>query len=311
MDVRASANRWNAAFGTANLKTISGEEPIKKPLHVRSPYKLIYGPDWHNPEDGQSLNLELLQRMNLLVQYLLEHDMVTSNIRFNEGVRSRKRAHRMSTSWFLRQPDGPRPSKIPLKNLQALHGGKDLDGNKWYDKDWEKMLELHGLPPDALNGRVNVEESKKEVARINESNLRFLWEKIQKNAEAIEPQSAIAAEGYAVGDPHILPNVHPVISNHVGGNAIDCTIPWKPGVLVRKYANGDLEPPKGFGEYDMQFTSLFITNGGTTGGLNDLAANFVVAHFGLCRPVNKVNPKTGKGAEPWHFQLAPDRRPLS
>ena len=80
----------------------------------------------------------------------------------------------MSTSWFLRQPDGPRPSKIPLTNLQAPPGGKDLDGNKWYDKDWEKEMEMHGLPPDVLNDRVNVAESKKEVVRINESKLQFL-----------------------------------------------------------------------------------------------------------------------------------------
>src|SRR5208283_403385 len=87
-----------------------------KPFQVRPHYQLIYGPDWHEHEDGRSINSELLQRMRLLVDYLFEHQMVTGNIRFNEGVRSPRRAHIMSTSWFLRQPEGQEPSKIPLGN---------------------------------------------------------------------------------------------------------------------------------------------------------------------------------------------------
>ncbi len=271
-----------------------------KPFQVRSHYHLIYGPDWHEYEDSHNINPELLQRMRLLVDYLLEHDMVTGNIRFNEGLRSPKRAHRMSTSWFLRQPDGTKPSKIPLENLRTLPGGKDLDGNPWYDPKWDSQLVPFGLPP----------ESPKDIV-YTDASLNIVWNLIRKRAEQIQPQNAIAAEGYAVGDRHILPNVHPTISNHVGGNAIDCTIPWRRGVEVLKYAGDSLTPPNPWGLTDTHpIARLSITDGGTEHGLYDQAANFVIAHFGLCRPVNRYNPQTHKGVEPWHFQLSPTRKPL-
>jgi len=271
-----------------------------KPFQVRPHYHLIYGPDWHEHEDGHSINSELLQRIKLLVDYLFEHQMVTGNIRFNEGVRSPRRAHIMSTSWFLRQSEGQEPSKIPLRNLRALPGGRDLDGNPWYDPKWDSLLVAFGLPP----------ESPKDIVFTDES-LNVVWNLIRKRAEEIKPQNALAAEGYAFGDDHILPNVYPTISNHVGGNAIDCTIPWRRGAEVVKYAGNRLTPPNPWGLVDTHpVAKMYVTDGGTEHGLNDPAANFVVAHFGLCRPVNRCNPKTCKGVEPWHFQLDPYRKPL-
>jgi hypothetical protein len=245
-------------------------------------YRIIYGPTWHEHEDGQSVNWELLQRLRALTVDLIGDDLVTDNIRFNEGVRSRKRAHRMSTSWFLRQPDGPRPSKIPLENLRALPGGKDLDGNQWYDPSWNSLLEVWPpLPPDDPRDITFTDKSAEKV-----------WNLIRQRAYQIEPQNALAAEGYPVTDPRILPNVHPVVSNHVEGNAIDCTIRWKRGAQVWLHLPGG----------GLYTSSSYII---TDGGLNDAGANFAIEQYGLCRPV------TGKHAEPWHFQLAKHRRPLS
>lgn len=269
-----------------------------KPFQVkaRSHYRLIYGPDWHEHEDGQNINQELLQRVMALVHHLLYNDMVTENIRFNEGLRSRQRAHQMSTSWFLRQPHGTEPSKIPFEKLRALRDGKDLDGNQWYDPHWNTYLERGGLPPDSVAD-----------LHLNEaSDLAFVWSLIKERALEINPQSALAAEGYPTNDPHILPNVHPTISNHVGGNAIDCSIRWKMGAVVKKYSTGSLEPPNPWGMYDMQFSKLVVVDG----GLHDAAANCVIDCYGLCRPV-KDDPQTHKGGETWHFQLAPSRRPLA
>jgi len=275
------------------------EKLTLKPFQVKVPshYRLIYGPDWHEHEGGQSISQELLQRVMALVDYLLGHDMVTGNIRFNEGVRSRQRAHQMSTSWFLRQPHGTEPSKIPLENLRALPGGNDLDGNQWYDPHWDSLLQLSGLPPDSV----------KELRLIKERNLQDVWRLIQQRAYDINPQFALAAEGYSINDPHILPNVHPKVSNHVGGNAIDCTIPWKMGVEVVKYGTGGLEKPSPWGMYDSHPIAKFVI---VDGGLHDVAANCLIEHFGLCRPV-KDDPITHKGGETWHFQLADIRRPLS
>jgi hypothetical protein len=213
--------------------------------------------------------------------------MVTGDILLNEGLRSRQRAHKMSTSWFLCQ----NPSKIPLANLRALPGGKDLDGNQWYDPHWENLLQLRGLPPDSAEG----------LRLLKQSHLDDLWAEIRKRAREIKPQDALAAEGYPLADGHILPNVHPTISNHVGGNAIDCHIPWKPGAVVIKYLNGSLEKPVR-NPWLVDDTHPIGTFTVHEGGLHDDAANCAIEYFGLCRPVM---------SEIWHFQLAANRRPLS
>ena len=65
-----------------------------KPVKVSPHFRITNGKEWHEQENGQSINPELFERVKALAHYLLSHDMVTGDIVFNEGVRSRQRATR-------------------------------------------------------------------------------------------------------------------------------------------------------------------------------------------------------------------------
>src|SRR5205085_2015572 len=90
--------------------------------------------------DGVKLDDELQRRVRALCQYLIDNHLVTGSIVLTQGVRSRKTAHKWSTSWNIRK------RRVPLKNLQDLPDGKDKDGNQWYNEVWEEGLarDQHG-----------------------------------------------------------------------------------------------------------------------------------------------------------------------
>jgi peptidoglycan hydrolase-like protein with peptidoglycan-binding domain len=219
---------------------------LKRLNGATSQFKIVRGANFKTADDGAHLDPELLRRVTEFAQYLIDHDYVTGDIVFTQGVRNRKTAHRWSTSWNIRK------GRVPLKNLQDLDDGKDLDGNQWYDAAWEE-----GLATDPNE-------------HLTKESLQKLWAKIKANAKQYYSSDAIAAEGYPTTDDHIKPNVHPVVSNHVGGNAMDVSIPWRSGAAVGTVA---------------------ILEGQTT----DQAANALIARFGLSRPVP---------SEKWHIQLA-------
>ena len=69
-------------------------------------YQIQYDPKfWDEQEDGQSIDPELLGHVTALVNFLLSNDMVVGDINFTEGVSSRQRAHKRSTSFLLEQRD--------------------------------------------------------------------------------------------------------------------------------------------------------------------------------------------------------------
>ena len=212
-------------------------------------FKIRTGRNFLRIADGRMVDPVLYYRCNRLCQYLIDNDIVVGDIYMTQGMRSPKKAHRWSTAWNIRQ------ERVPLKNLQDLENGKDKDGNVWYKTEWE-----HGLKKDSKG-------------EFTAASRKMLWRRIKKNARTYWTGS-IAAEGYELKDPKIKPNVHKKVSNHCTGQAMDISIPWKPGAQVR-----------------LRTKTGRIINGQNT----DAMANALVAAFGLSRPVR---------SEKWHFQLA-------
>lgn len=136
--------------------------------------------------DGKSVDSKLLQNIEALGRYLIINNYVSGDIVLGEGMRDAKKAHRWSTSYSIRN------DKVPLKALQALPDGYDVDGNQWY-----------------LEGET-LAQAKRRAA-----------------AFGLSSPSTVAAEGYPTGDPRRTPNTwERGISNHLLGKAIDVTIPW-------------------------------------------------------------------------------------
>jgi hypothetical protein len=139
--------------------------------------------------DGVKLDPALDAQVTALVQHLIDNYMVTGDVVFNGigGVRSPRTAHKNSTAYEIRK------GTVSLEALKALEGGKDLDGNVWYEDGWTEA------------------EAKAKAERV--------WD---------GPE---AHEGYPVGDRRRLPNglEAPKMSEHCTGEAMDVTIPWRDG----------------------------------------------------------------------------------
>jgi hypothetical protein len=170
--------------------------------------KIVEGKDFWMQLDGAALDATLVQRVQRLAQCLIDSGVVAGDIKFNQGVRSPKVAHRWSTSWNIRK------GRVPLAALTALKDGKDVDGNLWYDERW-----TDGLAKDR-NGD------------LTPTGVKALWKKINANAWSYYQSDAIAAEGYRLSDARIKPNGHRAVSNHTGGRAVDVSIPWKAGARL-------------------------------------------------------------------------------
>jgi hypothetical protein len=166
--------------------------------------------------DGVSLDKSLTQRVLRLSQCALDCGLA-SYASLRQGVRSPKIAHLWSTSWNIRS------GRVSLAALQALKDGKDLDGNIWYDKEWETDLQKDGK------------------GALTAGSVKLLWRQIKSNARKHYDSDAIAAEGYKLSDPRIKPNSHRAVSNHTGGRAMDVSIGWLGGVRVFSMAivNGE------------------------------------------------------------------------
>ncbi|MCB0594934.1 MAG: hypothetical protein H6557_34355 [Lewinellaceae bacterium] len=93
-------------------------------------YAIIEKSDFLRSIEGVTLSSELENRVRNLCEYLIDQNLVSENITFNEGARSKIKAHRWSTAYHIRQ------GEVPLSNLQALDEGMDLDGNLWYKEGW-------------------------------------------------------------------------------------------------------------------------------------------------------------------------------
>jgi hypothetical protein len=204
-----------------NGKVAPGDATATKLLALRpQALRVRTGTNFVSFADGVSLDSTLLNRTLRLCQCALDCGLA-SYASMRQGVRSPKVAHVWSTSWNIRE------GRVPLSALQGLKDGKDLDGNLWYEKDWEAGLAKDGkgtLTPTAL---------------------KALWQKIKANARTLYDSDAVAAEGYKISDPRIRPNAHRAVSNHTGGRAVDIAIGWLAGAKAFGMAisNGENTDP--------------------------------------------------------------------
>lgn len=156
----------------------------------KSAFKWQFGGGFQPSLEGRALESSLMGKVQALMQWAIENDMVTGDIVIGDGVRGPKTAHRMCVAWNIQFRYG---SVIKLADLQALPDGKDADGTKWYDKEWTE-------------------------------------EQIKDNARSIRASEAIAAAGYDSGDAKRAPlpiSGRPGVSRHCTGRAVDVTIPWR------------------------------------------------------------------------------------
>ncbi|HRC59145.1 MAG TPA: D-alanyl-D-alanine carboxypeptidase family protein, partial [Kofleriaceae bacterium] len=143
--------------------------------------------------EGKALQSTLMAKVQRLMQWAIENDMVTGDIIIGDGVRGPKTAHKMCVSWNIQYRWG---TIITLDALKKLPGGKDEDGTTWYQEGWGET-------------------------------------EAKANAYAIRSSNKIAAAGYEYNDEKRLPlplSSKPGVSRHCTGRAVDVTIPWrKPG----------------------------------------------------------------------------------
>ena len=156
----------------------------------KSPYKWAFSGYFQPSLEGKALQSSLMSKVQSLMEWAVQNDMITSDIIIGDGVRGPKTAHKMCVSWNIQYRWG---SVITLDALKKLPGGKDADGTQWYQDGWGE-------------------------------------DQVKANALAIRSSSKIAAAGYEYGDNDRLPlplNSKPGVSRHCTGRAVDVTIPWR------------------------------------------------------------------------------------
>jgi hypothetical protein len=121
--------------------------------------------------------------------------MVAGDIVIGSGMRPPKSTHYMCVRYELANLE--RRNNVTMAALQALPGGRDEDGNKWYEPGWTK-----------------------------EQVIEYAKKKLKDEGASGKP----AAAGYNFGDSRRLPlnlNSKPGVSRHCSGHAVDVDIPWR------------------------------------------------------------------------------------
>jgi hypothetical protein len=225
--------------------------------------KVIVGAGFKTKLADVGLDTTLLRRFMTLAGRLVAHNLVSDNISLDSAVRDPKQAHSWSTTYSILI--SPTTDNQLLKNLQALPGGKDMDGKRWYNKTWEQG-------------------TRNSQGNFTQAGLTKLWKKIREQAKANSADRSAnaatlakpAAEGYKLTDPRVKPNTYAKVSKHCVGLAIDATVPWRSGAKLG---------------------SLTIANGMA----GDNGAITIVGQSGLSRPLLTITPVDKR--EPWHFEL--------
>jgi len=158
--------------------------------------------------EGTSLNADLVQRMDVFFKFLISKDLIfNTNVTANDGMRSKKEAHKWSTAWHIRN------NRISLSKLKGLKDGKDEDGILWYDKAADNVYkESKGEGGEKPKKVLDEAETMKKI----QTRARGYW------------KGAYAAEGYKKGDSKRNPNGNGAnVSNHTIGEAIDISLKYK------------------------------------------------------------------------------------
>ncbi|MBK9648904.1 MAG: hypothetical protein IPO67_27775 [Deltaproteobacteria bacterium] len=96
-----------------------------------SPYTWSYGSDFATTLEGVAIKSSLLDKVIRMAEWAIANDMVTGNIELGSGMRSPATAHQWATAYQI-QFGGD----VTQKALEALPGGKDMDGNLWWKEGW-------------------------------------------------------------------------------------------------------------------------------------------------------------------------------
>ena len=159
----------------------------------QSKFKWHFGSGFHPALDGVALDGSLMAKVHALMEWAIQNDMVRGDIVIGSGMRSPKDAHFMCVRYEI-AINGMK--NVKMEDLQALKGGKDADGNKWYEPGWTKDQVIE--------------------------HAKSLYGKGSKGA--------VAAAGYNHGDPRRAPlaiGSGPGVSRHCSGHAVDVDIPWR------------------------------------------------------------------------------------
>ncbi len=164
---------------TAGAQPTATPVPARAPVAAPGPLQFTYSPE---------LDSELKARLNQMViafnEIGIKHDDKVGDFR------TPRQAHIVSSAYNIRERDA-----IKLDVLQSLNDGKDLDGNIWYQKDWD-------LPKAKTNA----------FALAQHEGAKYI------NGGKV----SCAYEGYDKDDEHRRPNVTDVpVSAHTRGKAID------------------------------------------------------------------------------------------
>jgi hypothetical protein len=160
-----------------------------------SKHKWMFSGHFMPSLDGVSLSGSLMTKVHALMEWAIANDMVLGDISIGSGMRSPKSAHYLCVRYEIANMDSN--NRVTLAALKALPGGRDPDGNKWYEEGWTEQQAI--------------------------DNAKDLLKKAGASGK-------VAAAGYNPGDARRAPlpiNGRPGVSNHCSGHAVDVDIPWR------------------------------------------------------------------------------------
>jgi hypothetical protein len=96
-----------------------------------SPYTWSYGSDFATTLEGVAIKSSLLDKVTRMAEWAIANDMVTGDIELGSGMRSPATAHQWATAYQIQYG-----GDVTQKALEALPGGKDMDGNRWWGEGW-------------------------------------------------------------------------------------------------------------------------------------------------------------------------------
>jgi hypothetical protein len=147
-----------------------------------------FGSGFRASAGGVSIAPSLMAKVQKLLEWAIQNDMVTADIAITSGMRDPKRAHVLCVAYGIHR------DRIPLEALRALKDGRDSDNNLWYQEGW--------------NG-----------AQIKDNALKNRGGKITAAAAGYE-------RGHPSRTP-LASQAGPGVSRHCTGHAIDVRIPWR------------------------------------------------------------------------------------
>ncbi len=107
---------------------------------------IIVGREGDQPEAGERLNQDLIDRIQRYYKFLRYKKLIEGNVIVTSGIRTRARAHELSTKWTLNPRSGllrSRDNKVEfVRRLTLLNGWHDSAHILWTDGNEAQEIEL-------------------------------------------------------------------------------------------------------------------------------------------------------------------------